>query len=102
MSDAREGLPPCVSVAVFEGRRAFMRDVRKCEHGWGDGERKERIVVCTDLVHGKSLAPDGYHPECSMPWGDGSTFLLVWTDDPDEAQAAFERGAEWVRTGEMA
>ncbi|KKL15579.1 hypothetical protein LCGC14_2504170, partial [marine sediment metagenome] len=24
------------------------------------------------------------------------------TDDPDEAQAAFERGAEWVRTGEMA
>jgi hypothetical protein len=26
----------------------------------------------------------------------------MYTDDPAEAQAAFEHGAEWVRTGEMA
>lgn len=102
MSEAepREGLPPCVSVAVFEGRRAFMRDIRECEHGW-DHDRKERMVVVVDRVlHGSS--PDGYHPDCYMPWGDGATNVLtLWTDDPDEARDAFMKGAEWVRTGEL-
>jgi hypothetical protein len=96
----REGLPPCVSIAFFEGRRVFMRNIRECKHGWGAQGRKEQIVVCADLLSEKGIAPDGYHPDHSMPWGDGSNFLLLWTNDPAEAQAAFARGAEWVRTGE--
>ncbi len=95
-----EGLPPCISIATFEGRRAFMRDVRKCEHGWGPQERPERMVVVADFLSGLTRA-DGYHPGYLMPYGDGSNILLLWTSDPAEAQAAFERGAEWVRTGEI-
>ncbi len=44
------------------------------------------------------------HWDCShlaksylVAWGN----LTRWEDDPDEAQAASERGAEYVRTGVM-
>jgi len=43
------------------------------------------------------------HPEFQVLQLDefSDLMFLVHTDDPDEAQAAFERGAEWVRTGHI-
>jgi hypothetical protein len=36
----------------------------------------------------------------NLPQGYGPLITDVETDDPAEAQTAFERGAEWVRTGQ--
>ncbi len=91
-----EGLPPCVNrIVIFEGRQAtwHLRD------------------SCPDpLVHsGKYWVCVGHRSGNSIPYHDVDItriqippFVNMGTDDPDEAQAAFERGAEWVRTGEMA
>ena len=94
-----EGLPPCMSVVMFDGRGASVRASADCT-GKHMGSRfwivSGQITPCdcSDGVH------RGAHPEITWhydpPFGPG-----MMTDDLDEAQAAFERGAEYVRTGEM-
>ena len=92
-----EGLPPCVSLVVFEGRRAWMVDADVCGHP----HIEHRFVIVADTL----ICWDttwAYHPGILTPQGTLEGPLFVRTDDPAEAQAAFERGAEWVRTGMMA
>ena len=43
---------------------------------------------------------DAPHKEWQR-WQCTKLAMNVLTDDPDEAQAAFDKGAEYVRTGEM-
>ncbi len=96
MTEPREGLPPCVSAAVFEGRRVFMRDNRECKHEWKG--RQEQIAVAVDTFI--EWGPDWMHHDGTQsPSGHGPSLLELFTDDPDEAQAAFDKGAEYVRTG---
>ena len=96
MSDPREGLPPCTKLALCDGRMSALIDQAVCNHDWGGG----RYRVQRGITNGSwDSHPD--HPEVSLPDAECVGGLLD-TDDPDEAQAAFERGAEWVRTGEMA
>ena len=108
MTGPREGLPPCLSLAVFEGRRAFMRDFRKCGHG-------SAVVVNVGPVLDRH--PDLLHRDFMGFYADASQ--LEWkvsVTDPTEGevddlwleaqerlrmgQATFAEGAEWVRTGE--
>jgi hypothetical protein len=84
----REGLPPNTRIECFDGRIVTMH--WDCPHlrklylvGWGNVDRWEE-----DPYHGGAKGPRG------TPIG------RLRTDDPAEAQAAFERGAEYVRTGE--
>lgn len=83
----REGLPPKVREACFDGRLALL--FPKGSHGDGParlvlGEAGELF----DCMHAK-----GRHHEMR-----GARVQVV----PDgELDAAFERGAEWVRTGEL-
>lgn len=70
---------------------------------------EDRVALCH--------APCGNGPEFLIRAGDGAKWvdsrphpgfrgvnghnlvIELYTDDPAEAKAAFERGAEWVRTG---
>lgn len=93
LAEPREGLPPCVKIVVHEERAILLIDSEACsaDHGLGVrfGIRRGHIEKWD-----KSLT----HPEApKTPWVPIETL----TDDPDEAQAAFERGAEYVRTGVM-
>ena len=95
VSDPREGLPPCLSVAVFDGRMAAMVDGEadsSCDHY----SARFWVGAGTIIRREKALTLHGFYP-----WVTKGGFEL-FTDDPDEAQAAFAKGAEWVRTGEMA
>ncbi len=95
----REGLPLCLKLATFENRFAVLHDSSEgcleCSHrftaaaapldGWGP-----RVAVDSG-VHKAVNVP--------IPYTLHSWVVRCHTDDPTEAQAAFERGAEWVRTG---
>jgi hypothetical protein len=96
----REGLPSCLSMVAFEERATTLRDrAADC----GNVHEGERFYVASGI-----LAPcDGQHAHTPpggshiLPWCYLSFNPAVLTDDQAEAQAAFERGAEWVRTGVM-
>jgi hypothetical protein len=47
------------------------------------------------------LDDDGdWHPGSRYQLGDYcKSVLIVWTDDPAEAEVAWERAERWVRTG---
>ncbi len=100
MTEPREGLPPCLSMAVFEGRVATLYDEMGCDH-----KDAPQMSTRYEVLVGQSTAwlswEHADHPEIVVPsvWMEGRTKMD--TDDPDEAQAAFERGAEYVRTGRM-
>ena len=73
-----------------------MRDNRKCKHKL-EG-RQEQIVVAVDTF--SEWGDDWVHHEGTQsPTGRDPLLLELYTNDPDEAQAAFAKGAEWVRTG---
>lgn len=80
------------AIARFDGRVAwwFTRDPR-CPRCHEDPPSLERHHVTA----GEEVAQTDGIPACS----GGLPF--THTDDPDEAQAAFERGAEYVLTGVM-
>ena len=84
-----EGLPPCVNVAVFDGRLATWH--KPCKTG-----NFHNVIVGPFLEYSES--PD--HPGFRTLIGTYPLVIDLKTDDPAEAQAAFEHGAEWVRTGE--
>lgn len=98
MSTPREGLPPCLSLAIFDGRGAsLVDDTAGCHSPRGGGGR---FKINAGTI-GTTRVTSRIHPELPKSWP-----VLVWalsmaTDDPDEAKAAFERGAEYVRTGVM-
>ena len=94
MSEPREGLPPCVKIVVFEDRAVLLIDTESCdaEHGIS----KVRFGIRFGVIDEWRLSPT--HPSGpKTPWVP----IHLTTDDPDEAQAAFDKGAEWVRTGVM-
>lgn len=103
MTAPREGLPPCLKMARLDNRFASVVDKSKCgqEHFGGTW----RFWVAA----GKDPKPDtdfcyeilAQHPNWPKELLTVMTSLFAFTtNDPDEAQAAFERGAEWVRTGD--
>lgn len=98
MTEPREGLPPCiVRLAIFEGNQACWHDMKLCP-----------LPVPTDdrhVITAGRRSIDREEDDCT----NGAVMLVAWpavvdegTDDPAAAQAAFDKGAEWVRTGEMA
>lgn len=100
MSDPREGLPPCLSMAVFEGRACTLYDEMGCDHQ-GGASIPLRYEVRVGAPDGWRLWMHGDHRETTVPeWWASSLIVDLSTDDPNEAQAAFAKGAEWVRTGD--
>ncbi len=97
MTEPREGLPPCVKVVLFDDRLAVLYD-RSCSCGQFFDDTPERYC-CTAAPHTGYQEATG-HPDCMMP-SRGPWLLHLDTDDLDEAQAAFERGREYVRTGKL-
>lgn len=89
---SREGLPPCVRMAVFNERAVMLIDREGCQGDHGLGVRFG--VRLGDIDH---WAESVTHPGPKLPWVPIATL----TDDPEEAEAAFERGERWVRTGEL-
>ncbi len=85
MSDPREGLPPGVREACFDGRLALL--LPKGPHG-----DTNRLVLGTAGKLFRCHFTEGFHHEMVNP--------RIQELDDDEVEAAFERGAEWVRTGE--
>jgi len=100
VTSPREGLPPCYSVSMLDSRVSILHDSRVCSKRGTAQTHRFIIGAGDDSYVGKGNA----HPELQVPQLDGFSdlILLVHTDDPDEAQAAFDKGAEYVRTGEMA
>ena len=87
-----EGLPPClVRFAEFEGRRASMHQKSLCAFPHTQGAN---FLV----TFGRILERIEDHPRSN--WLTGNFRGVLDTDDPAEAQAAFEHGVEYVRTGE--
>ncbi len=99
-AEPREGLPPCLSMAVFEGRVSTFYDEMGCDH-------KDAPDISTryEVLVGRPTEwfpwEHGDHPETVVPSFDASDRRQYLTDDLDEAKAAFKRGREYVRTGEM-
>jgi len=103
VSEPREGLPPCWRrVTQFDGRSVTWHDEGLCLDG-DVGLRWTHVVCATDSVERISGFFDA-PGNCSggvLSDGWGLPVLDEATDDPDEAQAAFDKGAEYVRTGVM-
>jgi hypothetical protein len=88
-----EGLPPCLSTVLFDGRVANIVDGEACgqeHHPW-------RFQVTAGKITRRDEVPDMHGFRC---WWI-QPVVNVYTDAPDEAAAAFERGREYVRTGRM-
>ena len=90
-----EGLPPCVSLVRLDNRMAALVDYAVCKH-----VNSFRFSAMASYVNDEERLPNGFwHPEFP-PWQARDVAMDILTDDPAEAQAAFERGAKWARTGE--
>ena len=95
VSNVREGLPPCQHYALYGNRVASLVDTSKCDD---DHTLATRFFIVAGIDGDNN--PSDPHSEYLAGQGSlASCLLRVETDDPAEAQAAFERGAEWVRTG---
>ena len=94
---AREGLPPCLSTVMFDGRMAVLLDM-SVNCGGRHGEGIPRFEVAAG-IEGERVVWSR-HPDTKISLM-GEEVIDLATDDPDEAAAAFERGVEWVRTGQM-
>ena len=102
-AEPREGLSPCWrKIAQFDGRQVTWHDESRCPEG--DMVSRWTHVVCAGVDDDKIVGFFDMPGDCSggrLSDGYGPAFVEVCTDDPDEAQAGFECGAEYVRTGEM-
>ena len=91
----REGLPPCVTIAVFDGRMATKVDAAApCPYE----HYPQRFAIGAGTVLGRSSDANNSHR--FQTW-DTTPVLIVLTDDPAEAEAAWERAERWVLTGEL-
>ncbi len=59
-------------------------------------DRGLRFEIDAGTARGRLMWPS--HPDMEVN-GCGLEIVDLLTDDPDEAQAAFDKGAEYVRTG---
>ena len=83
----REGLPPCIRIAIFDGRLAV-------EHHACNSDNRSFIKRSSPYVWGDSPIHVGFKGPFGNPFED-----LDLPDDPAEAEAAWERAERWVRTG---
>ena len=98
LAHALEGnLPPCLRVAVFEGWRARWWDSQACQHNIEPGEGpRTRFVIVVDTI--LTYEPEPYHPEIDSPTGWRQVGdWVVWTDDPEEAEALWAEACERLR-----
>jgi hypothetical protein len=96
-NEPREGLPPCQKFATFENRVASLLDKAVGCDGNHTFDTRFWVLAGMDGGTGSPKVHPGYRAGSKIIHG---AVIVLSTDDPDEAQAAFERGAEWVRTGE--
>ncbi len=83
-------LPPCLRIAVFEGRRVTWHDYG-CR-----GETSDRFRVIVSPI--AWWEPDSIHPEVIAPWGqDPNRDWFRITDDPTEAEALWLEACERLR-----
>lgn len=92
----REGLPPCLRMARFDERAATFHD-KSCG---AIRFPEERFTVSwgTPTKWGEDLL--GIHTGIP-PVPIGGQVTKVNTDDPTEAEVAWEKAERWVRTGEL-
>ncbi len=96
-------MPPCFHMALLDDRRVLMHDVSVC--GAYQSTRFHLAAACVqEWINWPGCCTDGKPRGYPSAYGgletpDGP--LVVHTDDPAEAEAAFERGERWVCTGEL-
>ena len=93
VTSPREVPPPCVKgAAVFDGRQTTWHDTDSCPKHYHQGHH-----ICYGIAKGPEHgAGDDIHPSFSVLMDDRE---CIFTDDADEAAAAFNRGREYVLTG---
>jgi len=94
-AEPREGLPPCLSMTTLDDRLAILLDM-SVDCG-GRHLHRLRFEVAAGTAGERTVWPS--HPDMDVT-RCCEEVIDICTDDPDEAKAAFKRGAEWVRTGE--
>lgn len=98
MSEAepREGLPPCMRVALMDDRIVGYTEARS------DCGGKHPISGLYAVSAGFSTGPRIPHPSHPevLAW-TGRQIFTIRTDDPAKAEAAYEKGKSWVWTGEL-
>ncbi len=97
VGEPREGLPPCmIRVVASDDRQATWHHRSICSIP----EIRRKPIAHYVLYGQTSPTPAKRTPMLKLICP--GTEIQFETDDPAEAQAAFERGAEYVRTGKMA
>ena len=90
----REGLPPCVRrSAVLDGRQAIFHSASLCQIK-GENIHETKYKVTAGTADGELTD----HPPFRWVQFDGP---WLETDNPTEAEAAWERAEHWVRTAEL-
>lgn len=88
----REGLPPCIKLASFDDRAAIHHE--RC----GDTPfNTHRYLVRWGSPDRWDKSPN--HGGAVLPWSPLDLATTMATNDPAEAEAAWERAERWVRTG---
>lgn len=97
-TEPREGLPPCIrQLAIFNGNQACWHDMNQCPF---PRPTTDRHIITAGRRCGSPTDHDCTNGAVEMINGPG--FLVLGTDDADEARATYERGAKWLLTGEGA
>lgn len=93
----REGLPPCKSQTIFDGRKATKIDRNDCPVGGrGHGATTTRFLITFGAAG--TLTWSSSH--CGYPDHLGVISpVVIKTDDKAEAEDAYARGCEFVLTG---
>ena len=90
-----EGLPPCIRrLTIIDDRQACWHDMAVCPRPVPD---KYRCVITAGHRGPVKAEDDCTNGAVRMLWPPCG--LLEATDDPAEAEAAWERAERWVRTG---
>jgi len=94
----RGDLPACwVAQSRFDGRVASWHDCDLCEYEPAGALCPTRYFVVAAIL----TAGTHPHPHPGSAWCT-DVYLDLNTDDEAEAEAAYARAEEWVRTGVLA
>ena len=91
----REGLPPCLRLAAFEGWQAAYVDRRKDCHDWPPFNQRGRFEVSLIKIS-DLMRPWGPHPEITS-YAAEVIAMRCDTDDPEEAERLWEEAREKLR-----